>query len=53
MHSKRQASPQLAPITANAVGIDIGSQTHWVCVLADRAAENVRSFGSLQQTCMR
>lgn len=46
MRSRRQASSQLAPITANAAGIDIGSQTHWVCVPADRAAENVRSFGS-------
>jgi transposase len=46
MRSRRQASSQLDPITANAAGIDIGSQTHWVCVPADRAAENVRSFGS-------
>ena len=46
MRSKRQASSQLEPINANAAGIDIGSQTHWVCVPADRATENVRSFGS-------
>lgn len=46
MRSKRQASSQLEPINANAAGIDIGSQTHWVCVPADRDAENVRSFGS-------
>jgi len=46
MHSKRQASSGLEPINANAAGIDIGSQTHWVCVPADRAVENVRSFGS-------
>jgi transposase len=46
MRAKRQASSGLEPINANAAGIDIGSQTHWVCVPAERAAENVRSFGS-------
>lgn len=46
MRSKRQASSGLEQINANAAGIDIGSQTHWVCVPADRDAENVRSFGS-------
>ena len=46
MRSKRQASSQLDPIKANVAGIDIGSQTHWVCVPAERAVENVRSFGS-------
>ncbi len=46
MRSKRQATTGLEPINANAAGIDIGSQTHWVCVPADRAEENVRSFGS-------
>jgi len=46
MRSKRQASSHLEPINTNAAGIDIGSQTHWVCVPADRATENVRSFGS-------
>lgn len=46
MRSKRQASSQLEPINANAAGIDIGSQIQWVCVPAERAAENVRSFGS-------
>lgn len=45
MRSKRQASSPLAPMSANAAGIDIGSQTHWVCVPAERAIENVRSFG--------
>jgi transposase len=35
-----------SPHHTNAAGIDIGSQTHWVCVPADRATENVRSFGS-------
>jgi transposase len=37
--------PELRPIQPNAAGIDIGSQTHWVCVPADRASEPVRSFG--------
>ncbi|MBD2056294.1 hypothetical protein H6F88_09730 [Oculatella sp. FACHB-28] len=46
MRSKRQASSQLEPINVNAAGIDIGSQTHWVCVPAERAVENVRSFGA-------
>lgn len=46
MRSKRQASSPLEPINANAAGIDIGSQTHWVCVPAEQAVENVRSFGS-------
>jgi len=46
MRSKRQASSGLEPIKANAAGIDIGSQTHWVCVPSERAVENVRSFGS-------
>lgn len=46
MRSNRQAPSKLEPINANAAGIDIGSQIHWVCVPADRAAENVRSFGS-------
>jgi len=45
MRSTRQTSSQLEPIHANAAGIDIGSQTQWVCVPAERAAENVRSFG--------
>jgi len=45
MRSKRQASSQLEPINANAAGIDIGSQTHWVCVPAECALENIRSFG--------
>jgi transposase len=46
MRSKRPTSSQLEPINMNAAGIDIGSQTHWVCVPAERALENIRSFGS-------
>jgi transposase len=46
MRSKRQVSSQLESINANAAGIDIGSQNHWVCVPAECAVENVRSFGS-------
>ena len=30
----------------DAAGIDIGSESHWVAVAADRAAEPVREFGS-------
>ncbi len=45
MRSKRQASSQLEPINANVAGIDIGSQTHWVCVPAECTVENIRSFG--------
>jgi transposase len=45
MRSKQQPASQLEPIHANVAGIDIGAQTHWVCVPAERAVENVRSFG--------
>ncbi len=44
MRSRRQLST-LEPINANAAGVDIGSQTHWVCVPGDRVTDNVRSFG--------
>jgi transposase len=43
----KQAKLTLEPIHANAAGIDIGAQTHWVCVPANRTPENVRSFGCL------
>lgn len=46
MRKKRQTSSELEPIQANAAEIDISSQSHWVCVPADRALENARSFGS-------
>ena len=45
MRSKRQSSSQLEPLNVNAAGIDVGSDTHWVCVPANRAVENVRRFG--------
>lgn len=44
MRSKRQRSSPLEAIHPNAAGIDVGSHTHWVCVPAERSAENVRSF---------
>lgn len=44
MRSKPKASSSLEPLNVNVAGIDVGSQTHWVCVPADRATENVRSF---------
>ena len=37
----------LRPLNPNAAGIDIGSQTHYVAVPADRDREPVRSFGCL------
>ena len=35
----------LENINANAAGIDIGSEYHYVCVPPGRAKENVRRFG--------
>jgi transposase len=45
MRAKRQSKSTLEPIHPNAAGIDIGAQTHWVCVPADSTQDNVRSFG--------
>lgn len=45
MRSKQKSSSRLEPINENAAGIDVGSQTHWVCVPADRVVENMRRFG--------
>lgn len=45
MRSKRQSSSHLEPLNVNAAGIDVGSDTHSVCIPADRATENVRRFG--------
>ena len=39
------SASKLNPIHANAAGIDIGSQHHWVCVPSGRANECVRRFG--------
>lgn len=44
MRAKGQSKSALELIQPNAAGIDIGAQTHWVCVPADRTPENVRSF---------
>ena len=40
-----QKSRDLPVINANAAGIDIGADTHWVSVPADRDHQPVRSFG--------
>lgn len=44
MRAKQQSCSTLEPIHPNAAGVDIGSQTHWVCVPAAREPNNVRSF---------
>ena len=41
----KKPSPDLPVINANATGIDIGADTHWVSVPPERAHEPVRSFG--------
>ena len=38
--------PGLGVVHANAAGIDIGNESHFVAVLAGRDAEPVREFGS-------
>lgn len=45
MRIKQQSSSTLEPIHSRAAGIDVGSQTHWVCVPVDCDANNVKSFG--------
>lgn len=45
MRAKGQSKSALELIQPNAAGIDIGAQTHWVCVPVDRTLDNVRSFG--------
>ncbi len=45
MRTKQQSSSTLEPIHSHAAGIDIGAQTHWVCVPAGCDANNARSFG--------
>jgi transposase len=50
-HRAQETKPQPAPaktlpqVTANAAGIDVGGESHFVAVPADRAAEPVRQFG--------
>ena len=43
--SSQKSNSFFETINENAAGIDIGSGEHWVCVPADRAEKNVRSFG--------
>jgi len=45
--ASRRRSKALGVVHPDAAGIDIGSQTHWVAVPADRDARPVRSFGCL------
>ncbi len=42
---QHRRSPVLESIQPNAAGIDIGSQTDWVCVPAERDSNSIRSFG--------
>ncbi len=41
---KQQSLESLTPIKPNAAGIDIGADSHWVSVPADRDEQNVREF---------
>ena len=41
---KQQSLESLTPINPNAAGIDIGADSHWVSVPADRDEQNVREF---------
>ena len=43
--AKSQKESNFERINPHAAGIDIGSGEHWVCVPAEKAAENVRCFG--------
>jgi hypothetical protein len=43
----------LAPLNANAAGIDVGSASHFVAVPADRDAEPVREFGAFPADLQR
>lgn len=43
----KKSNGDIRPLNPNAAGIDIGSQTHYVAVPADRDHEPVRSFGCL------
>jgi transposase len=47
VHAARSYDPDmLQMITPNAAGIDVASEEMWVCVPADRAEPNVRTFGA-------
>ena len=41
---KQKPLKSLTPINPNAAGIDIGADSHWVSVPADRDEQNVREF---------
>lgn len=43
--SRTESLPELKPMHPHAAGIDIGAQTHWVCIPAGHGSECVRSFG--------
>jgi transposase len=45
--ASKKSNGEIRPLNPNAAGIDIGSQTHYVAVPADRDHEPVRSFGCL------
>ncbi len=40
-HKTEKRTSELKPIQANAAGIDIGSQTHWVSVPPNRVQESI------------
>jgi transposase len=42
----RAADPEFTRVHPNAAGIDVGSESHWVCVPEDRDAQSVREFAS-------
>ena len=47
MPTTRTCDPAImAMINPNAAGIDVASEEMWVCVPADRDAQNVRKFGA-------
>jgi transposase len=47
--SKAKKNEKLPVVHANAAGIDVGSQEHWVCVPENRDGEPIRKFGAF--TC--
>lgn len=41
---KKKSQDSLKPINLKAAGIDIGAESHWVCVPAKKEEQNVREF---------
>lgn len=41
-----QSLDALSQVNLDAAGIDLGSESHWVCVPSDRDSESVREFGT-------